>query len=115
MNTRIQQIRQAINHTREARERVLQHRRTDAIIGALAQTARSWLEPSNPWRQHAIKQAPSASGFSSAMAREAVDLTFEAITEEALGELLDHELCDRHVLDEFCPRGACGREPPDRD
>ena len=106
MNTRIQQIRQAINHTREARERVLQHRRTDAIIGALAQTARSWLEPSNPWRQHAIKQAPSASGFSSAMAREAVDLTFEAITEEALGELLDHELCDRHVLDEFCPRGG---------
>jgi hypothetical protein len=106
MNTRIQQIRQAINHTREARERVLQHRRTDMIIRALAQTARSWLEPSNPWRQHAIKQAPSASGFSSAMVRDAVDLTFEAITEEALRELLDHELGDRHVLDEFCPRGG---------
>ena len=40
------------------------------------------------------------------MVREAVDLTFEAITEEALGELLDHELGDRHVLDEFCSRGG---------
>ena len=40
------------------------------------------------------------------MVREAVDLTFEAITEEALGESLDRELGDRHVLDEFCPRGG---------
>jgi hypothetical protein len=100
MSTTIEQIHQAAIRVCEARGQ-LQRRSTDAIIHALAQTARSWLEPGNPWRQHAIGQAPSASGFSSAMVREAVDLTFEAITEEALGELLDQELGDRRVLDEF--------------
>ena len=85
MNT--SQIDEAVRRTRQARERV-QHRSTDAIVHALAHTARNWLNPDSPWRKRAIEQAPSVTGFSSAMVNEAVDLTFGAITEEALRELL---------------------------
>ena len=44
MSTTIEQIHQAAIRVCEARGQ-LQRRSTDAIIGALAQTARSWLEP----------------------------------------------------------------------
>ena len=95
MSATVEQIQEALNRTSEARDRVFPHRSTNAIITTLAQTAKNWLEPANPWRRSAIEQAPSFTGFSSAMVGEAVDLTFGAITEEALGELLDRELGDR--------------------
>ena len=87
MRITIEQIREAICRTRKARERV-QHRDTDAVIRTLAQTARNWLEPGNPWRKRAIEQAPAVTGFSPAMVRQAVDLTFGAMTDAALRELL---------------------------
>jgi hypothetical protein len=105
MSATIEQIREAAHRTRDARERVLQHRSTDAVITALAQTARNWLDRNSPWRKHAVEQAPAFTGFSEAMVNEAVDLTFGAITYESLGELLDRELGNRRVLDEFCLRG----------
>ena len=95
----IEQIRQAISRTGEARQRVRQHRNTDAIIDALAQAAKNWLEPNNPWRLRAIEQAPAATGFSSAMVSEAVDLTFSAITDQSLHQFVNGELGDRKVLD----------------
>jgi hypothetical protein len=105
MSATIEQIREAVSRTREARERVRQHRSTDAVIAALAQTAKNWLGPNSPWRNRAVEQAPAPTGFSEAMVREAVDLIFGAITYESLGELLDRELGNRRVLDEFCLRG----------
>jgi len=105
MSTSIEQVRESVNRTGEARERVRQHRSTDAVITALAQTAKDWLEPNNPWRKRAIEQAPASTGFSEAMVNEAIDLTFGSITYESLGELLDRELGSRRVLDEFCLRG----------
>jgi hypothetical protein len=87
MSITIEQIREAIRRTRIASERV-QHRDIDAIIHSLVQTAKNWLEPGNPWRKRAIEQAPSVTGFSPAMVNEAIDLTFSAITEETLRELL---------------------------
>lgn len=104
-STTIEQIREAVGRTGEARERVLRHRRTDAVIAALAQTAKNWLDPNSQWRKRAVGQAPAPTGFSEAMVSEAVDLTFGAITCESLGELLDRELGTRRVLDEFCLRG----------
>ena len=105
MSATIEQVREAVGRTGEARERVRQHRRTDAVITALAQTAKHWLEPNSPWRKRAVEQAPATTGFLEAMVNEAVDLTFGAITWESLGELLDRELGNRRVLDEFCLRG----------
>src|SRR2546427_11780253 len=105
MSVTIAQIQEAIARTREARERVLQHRSTDAIVSALAQTAKNWLDPNSRWRARAIAEAPGPTGFSEAMVREAIDLTFGALTYEAFGELLDRELGNRRVLDEFCLRG----------
>ena len=105
MNTTVDQIREAIGRTREARERVWQHRTTDAVITVLAQAAKNWLDPKSPWRQRAVEQAPAPTGFSEAMVNEAVGLTFAAITRESLGELLDRELGNRRLLDEFCLRG----------
>ncbi len=105
MNATVEQINEAIHRTREARERVAQHRSTEAIISALVQTAKNWQEPTSPWRLRAIEQAPAVTGFSEPMVREAIDLTYGAITYEALGEMLDRELGSRRVLDEFCLRG----------
>jgi hypothetical protein len=105
MSATIEQIREAISRTREARERVWPHRTTDAVITALAQAAKNWLDPKNPWRKRAAEQATTPTGFSEAMVNEAIDLTFGAITYESLGELLDRELGNRRVLDKFCLRG----------
>jgi hypothetical protein len=105
MSATIEQIREAVGRTRDARERVRQHRSTDAVITALAQTAKNWLDPNCVWRKKAVEQAPGPTGFSEAMVNEAIDLIFGAITYESLGELLDRELGNRRVLDEFCLRG----------
>jgi len=105
MSATIEQIKEAVSRTCEARERVRQHRTTDSVITALAQTAKNWLDPNNPWRKKAIEQAMAPTGFSEAMLGEAIDLTFGAINYESLGELLDRELGNRRVLDEFCLRG----------
>jgi hypothetical protein len=105
MSATVQQVQEAIARTVEAHERVVRHRNTDAIIESIAETAKSWREPKNPWRLRAIEQAPAATGFSEPMVREAIDLTFGALTHEALSELIDRELGNRRILDEFCLRG----------
>lgn len=105
MSATVEQIQEAITRVRDARERVLPRRTTDAVISALARTAKNWLDPQSPWRQRAVEQAPKPTGFSEAMVREAIDLIFGSLTYEALGELLDRELGNRRVLDEFCLRG----------
>ena len=109
MNVTVEQIREAMSRTREARERVWQHRTTDAVITALAQAAKNWLNPKSPWRPRAAEQATAPTGFSEAMVNEAIDLTFGAITYESLGELLDRELGNRRVLDR---RSASLQEKP---
>lgn len=82
------------------RERI-RSRPVDSIIAALAATATGWLQPGNPWCERAVEEAPAVTGFSPAMVREAVDLTFGAITETSLRAMLDGEFGDRHVLDDF--------------
>ncbi len=105
MSVTVGQIQEAVARTRDARERVLQHRTTDAVVNALAQTAKNWLAPSSLWRARAVAEAPGPTRFSAAMVNEAIDLTFGGLTSEAFGELLDRELGNRRVLDEFCLRG----------
>jgi hypothetical protein len=105
VNVTLEQMQEAIRNIRATRERVLRLHRTDAIVEAIARTAQSWLKPSSPWRQQAIEQAPAVTGFSPAMVEEIIARTFGGITEESLNSLLDRELGDRHVLDEFQPHG----------
>jgi hypothetical protein len=88
MSTTVKVIEEAAKRTLKARERV-QSRSTDAIIHALAQTAKNWLIPDSSWRKRAVEQAPATTGFSKEMVSEAVNLTFGAITEGTLRELLD--------------------------
>ncbi|HUJ08433.1 MAG TPA: acyl-CoA reductase [Verrucomicrobiae bacterium] len=88
MNTSVELVEEAAKRTLKASDRI-QHRGTDAIIRALAQTARDWLKPDSVWRKRASKEAPAVTGFSKEMVYEAVDLTFGAITEESLRELLE--------------------------
>ena len=105
MNTTIAQIEEVVARTLDARAQILARRSTDSIIAAIAETAGKWLTPSSHWRAKAVAEAPAVTGFSEAMVHEAIDLTFGALTHEALGELLDRELGNRRVLDEFCLRG----------
>ena len=98
-------VQDAARRVRQAREVLTESRSTEAVIKALASAAQSWLPPSSPWRAQAVEQAPSVTGFSPAMVNEAIDRAFGAITVESLGALLDRELGDRLVLDEFRPHG----------
>jgi len=105
MSATVQQIQEAIAHTGAARELLWASRTTDAVIHALAETARRWLPADSPWRARAIEQAPEPTGFSPEMVNAIVDLIFGQLTHAALGELLDRELGSRRVLDEFSLRG----------
>lgn len=105
MNATPSQVQDAIRRVRAAREFVFESRRTEAVIAALTSAAQSWLSPSSPWRAQAVEQAPAVTGFSPAMVNEAIDRVFGAVTAESLGVLLDRELGDRRVLDEFRPHG----------
>lgn len=105
MSATVEQVRAAITRVHAARDRVLARRTTDAVIDALAEASRRWLAPDSPWRNRAVAQATEPTGFSPAMVNEIVDLIFSQLTHETLGELLDRELGDRRVLDEFSRRG----------
>jgi len=105
MSATVNDIRSAIMRTREARENIITQRTTAAIIDVIAQTAKNWLDPHDRYRLQAIEQAPAATGFSPAMVAEAINLTFGALTAEALRELLDRELGNHRVLDELSVRG----------
>src|ERR1035438_10450247 len=64
MSATIESIREAVSLTREARERVQQHRTTDAVIAVLTQVAKNWLDPNSVWRKQAVEYAPQHTGFS---------------------------------------------------
>ncbi|MBM3861355.1 MAG: hypothetical protein FJ395_17140 [Verrucomicrobia bacterium] len=101
----LDQLREAVRRVLDARQFLLEARRTDAIVKALAAAAQHWLPPSSPWRAQAVEQAPAVTGFSTEMVNEAIDRIFGAITAESLGVFLDRELGDRRALDEFHPHG----------
>jgi hypothetical protein len=105
MSATVEQLHEARQRALEARERILPQRTTDEIIHALATAASRWLPAESPWRARAVAAAPGPTGFSPQMVNEAVTLTFSALTHEALGELVDRELANRRVLDEFCLHG----------
>lgn len=105
MSATVQTIRDSITQMYDARERLLPHRTTDKIIAAIAQAAANWQHADYPWRLSAYHHAPGYTGFSEQMIGQILDLTFGALTVDALGELVDRELGNRRVLDEFCQLG----------
>ncbi len=105
MSEHVQEIRDSISLMTEARARILANRTTDSVIRALAEAAQSWLPADSHWRQQAIEEAPATSGFSREMVSESIDLVFASLTSDALGELVDRELGNRRVLDEFSLHG----------
>lgn len=106
MNITIASLQDAAAHAVAARERILTSHSTETIVAALAEAASRWSDRNSHWRARAVAEAAGPMRFSEAMVHEAVDLTFGPVTRTALGELLDRELGDRRVLDEFCERGA---------
>ncbi len=105
MSQYTQDIHEAISLMTDARARIFPGRTTDSVINSLAEAAQSWLPEDSPWRQQAIAEAPAANGFTPEMVDAAIDLIFGAVTTEALGELVDRELGNRRVLDEFSLHG----------
>ncbi len=79
----------------------LAQRSVDHILASLNAVVRGWLEPDSPWRQEAENTLPAATGFSPAMVREGLPLMIEPLAAPALATLLDTELGNRRVLDDF--------------
>jgi hypothetical protein len=105
MNLTIAHVQEAIGRLLEAQQRLSTHRSTDAVITALAQTAAQWIAPNSRWRARAVAEAAGPMRYSAPMIEEVVQLIFGGLTAPALGELLDRELGNRRVLDEFCHVG----------
>jgi hypothetical protein len=105
MSATLDVIHDAIRNVQSAQKYISGSRRTDAIVETITAAAKSWLPSDSLWRARAVEQAPKVTGFSPAMVNEAIERVFGSITTDALRVLLERELGDRLVLDEFRPHG----------
>jgi hypothetical protein len=87
---------QALKHNRE---QYLANRSTQSLVQVLAQVAREWLEPNDPFRQMALEQGPGGTGFSRATLAAGLDAFFKTLNPESLDALLEQELGHARRLD----------------
>ena len=94
-------ITEACQTLKRNRAQYLEDRPTSQILRILERTARDWLSPDSPFRQHALEAGPTATGFSAATLEHGLDQFFEALTIENLETLLRQELGHAQRLDGF--------------
>lgn len=83
---------------RSNRRRFLAERSTASLIDAITAVAQDWLEPSNPYRRHALEHA-ALTGFSPATLEHGLDAFFSGLTAEGLWQLVVQDLGHLHRLD----------------
>lgn len=98
-------IREACQTLKRNRERYLAQRSTPSIVNALCGVARGWLDPASPFRQLALDQGPSATGFSRATLERGLDAFFKRLTPEEFHALLEQELGHAERLDRLAATG----------
>ncbi len=84
---------------KQNRARFLATRPTERLAATLAEVARSWRQPQNPFRQRALALGPAATGFGPATLAAGLDAFFGALTLEALETLLVQDLGHARRLD----------------
>jgi hypothetical protein len=105
-------ITEACQTLKRNRERFLAQRSTSHIVGAIAEIARAWLAPGNPFRRRALELGPAATGFSQATLASGLDGFFGSLTQESLHALVVQDLGHIERLDglsasEHDRRAAC--------
>ena len=84
---------------RRNREQQLAQRSTESIIRVLAEMGTNWVQPDYPFRQMALEEGPTNTGFSRQTLIRGIDAFFEAFTAEQLHSLLIQEFGHPQRLD----------------
>jgi hypothetical protein len=92
-------ITEACQTLKRNRARFLEERTTERIIHILAENARRWMDPGDPFRQLALAQGPAEMGCSTATLEHGIDDFFSEMTRENLEALVVQELGHHHRLD----------------
>ncbi len=94
-------VTEACQTLKRNREQYLAARSTNSIVGVLAATAQSWLEPENPFRKLALERAGAETGFNTTTLARGLDAFFQTFTTENLNALLAQDLGHVERLDRF--------------
>jgi hypothetical protein len=94
-------VTEACQTLKRNREQYLLPRSTSSIVGVIAATAQSWLEPGNPFRRLALERAEAETGFSRLVLARGLDLFFQQFTADNLNALLAQDLGHFERLDRF--------------
>ncbi len=85
------------------RRRYLVGRTTADLIEAIAAVAEDWLDPTNPYRQEALRRGPAILGFSEATLAAGLEEFFASLTRENLRALVLQDLAHPARLDQLTP------------
>lgn len=93
----------AIESITMARDRSLAHRPVHTILSSLDRVITLWLDPAYPPRKLAEEALPAVTGFSRETIAYGLPTVLESYREDHLVRVLEGELGDHHLLDEFRP------------
>jgi hypothetical protein len=102
-------ITEACQTLKRNRERFLEGRATENILGLLDRLGREWLSDSSPFRQAVLQACPAQTGFSAQVLAAGLDQFFKQLTVANLESLLRQELGHPSRLDSFFPDEDQGR------
>ena len=94
-------VTEACQTLKRNRAQYLLPRSTSSIVGVLAATAQSWLEPENPFRKLALERGVAETGFNTTTLARGLDAFFKTFTTENLNALLAQDLGHVERLDRF--------------
>jgi hypothetical protein len=94
-------VAEACQALKRNREQYLVRRTTEQQITLLSKLADEWQDPGSPFRQLALDQGPSETGFSRATIERGLDGFFRQLTRENLSALLIQDLGEARRLDDL--------------
>jgi hypothetical protein len=92
-----------INQLLAAQEQYLVKQTANNLIGVIDAAVARWLKPDDPMRKTAEQALPEITGLSPAMVRLGLTRMLEGYRKDRLCRILDQELGDIRLLDEFRP------------
>jgi hypothetical protein len=102
-------VTEACRTLKRNRARYLQERTTASIVRTIASISSNWLDAEYPFRQQALAEGPTATGFSAQTLAHGLDTLFSSLTADRLNSLLVQDLGHADRLDRPAQNG-CDRE-----